>query len=92
MGKNRDRAEALFNAFEKELTEAAKASGRDVELGKKWRTGMLRAAEQRGLTIKQLIDEVRPTYLAAVHQANQIDTEGESVPFALWGPQVSSRH
>ncbi len=37
MGKNRDRANALIDAFEKELSSIASEGGRDVLIGKKFR-------------------------------------------------------
>ena len=97
MGKNRDRADALFDAFERELTEVAKAGGRDVSLRKKWRLQTIEAAKRRGLTIKQFIDEIRPVYIESIQRVNELDPDvlhprGKSVPFALWGSDIKTKH
>jgi hypothetical protein len=97
MGKNRERADALFNAFEKELTTIAQERGRYVRLGKKWRLQAIEFAKQRELTVQQIIDELRPNYIEAVRQANLINPlvlhpNGERVPFVLFGPKNQTMH
>ena len=91
MGKNRDKAGALFDKLERELNELAKSSGRTVRLKKSWRISMLKKAKDRGVTIEQLLDHVRPSFVKSVQQMNLIKTD-ETVPFTVLGPDLPTQH
>jgi hypothetical protein len=90
MGKRRDEAMALFDAFEDELTEVASAGGRDVRLDKQWRLGALDEAKRRRISVQAFIDERRPVLIEAIRGLNHVSKsmlhpEGEAVPFAIFG-------
>jgi len=61
MGKNRERADRLFQALEKEL---AIASGKDeARLGKKARAQLIARAKKKKLPLEAIIEEAKPALM-----------------------------
>ena len=76
MGKQRDQDDATFDAFEREMNELARGSGKSFGLAKKARKHLVAQARERRMPLAEVLEEIRLP-IAQRMQAFVVASEGE---------------